>query len=361
MHIAGLVLDIYDQTDSGLLADDKDGLKTAGLLTAKLCSVEDLDRLPDSAFGLVGMTKNGSGVRKFALHDADATRLSAFYFAKNYKKLPPKVAEVVAIRLHDACRRHKVASPLGDVAISAEDLDHALACPTIDLGREDGIWPSKKAQSQSQEKDYVLVEQKPDGLKVGHYYVPDLDSLEEAAAAFEDGGWAELGPGMRVKIASGLRSRLQEAKLAVTEKVAAFSATSISPEIGHWLDSRKRLVPNTSWSALDEMYEKRATFSEHKLGRALEIFDQMHGLDEHWGRGVRDPYLSCYAEPGPQSIKVGELEVTEDQIRALARDTKKLASFFSLSDIAELQKDPIGAFNSLPKPTKELLAEAMVG
>lgn len=355
MKIGGLQLDAYD-AGIDVFRQERDSLEQCGLLDTELLSVEKVAELPDHRFGLVGMTKNGELVRRFPLHDDGNTKLSAFFFARNRAKLPSALAEKVALRIHAACQEHGVLSPIDGATVSPADIMAAVRSGPFDLEEAEGHFPAPKTAAA--EDDYAVVIEKK-GEKVGLYYVGNRDAIVEAAERFCDDGWRELTPELRVKVSESLVERLRGEQLPVPEKVAAYAAETLSPVLEHWLDARRALVPSTSHKALDEMWEKRASFGGRDLGRTLEVFDRMHGVHEHWDHGILDPFLSCYASPPPGSIKVGEQTVPEGDVRRLIFDTKKLASFMDLRTIATLQQNPISGFQALPRPTQEFLLEQM--
>ena len=353
MDIGGLQLDVYDRSEKDLLTTDRAYLEKGGMLDVELCASDEIDKLANHQFGLVGMTRQGQIVRRFPIHDHDHTKLAAFYFLRNKEKMPPLVAEKVAMRIHAACDEHKVPSPFGDA-----EVDHSILHEgPIDLDRADGHWSQKTAAAPG-EDDYALVVERHDGEKVGFYYCGNHDALKDAAEAFAYDGWQELEPAIRVKVAESIAERLRGEGFHVPEKVAAYAATDISPDMHHWLIARESLVPSSSRKALVEMWEKRADFTGRALGRTLEQFDRMHGLNVYWDGSLADPYKSCYLPSPGETIKVAGTDFSEEQIRTLAFDTKKLARVFSTSAIAEFQRDPIAVFKSLPRPTQEVLVGA---
>lgn len=353
MNIGGLQLDVYDRSEKDLLTEDQAALEKGGMLDVELCSSDELDKLANSRFGLVGMTRRGQIVRRFPLHDPSHTKLAAFYFLRNKEKMPPPVAEKVAMRIHAACDEHQVVSPFGDAEVDPSVLHE----DPLDLDRAEGHWQPKQASTPS-EDDYALVIERRDGEKVGFYYCGDHESLKEAAQTFDLDGWQELEPAVRVKVAEGLRDRLVGEGLFVPEKVASYASTDVNGDLRHWLIAREGLVPSSSRKALTEMWSKRAEFQGHKLGSVLEQFDRMHGLNVYWDGKLADPYKSCYLPSPGETIKVAGTDFSEEQIRELAFNTKKLARIFDTPAIAEFQRNPIEVFRSLPRPTQEVLVGA---
>jgi hypothetical protein len=350
MNIGGLQLDFYDRSDRDLIAQDRVALEKAGLLDMRLCGRDELDKLANTGFGLFGITKRGQIVRRFPIHDAEHAKLAAVYFLRNRHKLPPSVSEKIAMRIHAACATFDVPSPFDGLEVNTAVLHEG----PIDLDRASGHWNPKQAAATT-EDDYALVVTRADGEKIGFYFCGTKEALQEAADTFETDGWRELDPAMRTEVARSLEERLRGEGFFVPEKVASYAATDLSPDLRDWLVARHSLVPSTSRKALTEMWEKRAEFKGNALGRTLEQFDRMHGLQIYWDGKLADPYRSCYAAAAGESVKVAGTDVSEAQIRQIASNTKKLAQFFDMSSIAEFQRDPVAVFKSLPRPTQEIL------
>jgi hypothetical protein len=355
MEVAGLILDVYDLTPEDL-ARDRAALEKIGAMDAERLDPDALDKLPDHQFGLVGITKRGRKVRRFPLHDSEHAKLAALYFSRNGPKLPTEVAEKVAARIHAACLHHGVPSPLGSAQI--EKVAESLLEGAIDLGAASHttLGMARATTPDPVDDDYAVIVERGNGEKIAYYYIGDRKALKEAAETFEDNGWREIRqPELRAKIAQSIAERLSGEDLPVPPTVANYASTDVNPEFATWVDARLSLVPHEKRAALKQLVQKKAEFSGHGLGRALETFDRMTGLDQYWDVGLADPFKSCYAAP-IQSIKVGKVELRPEDLKKLAGDPKRLGQFFDTYGVLEFQRDPEGVFSSLPLPTQELIA-----
>ncbi len=358
MEVAGLILDAYDLTIEEL-AKDREAIEKVGAIDAERLGPQQIDELQDHHFGLIGITKRGRKLRRFPLHDAEHAKLAALYFSKNGHKLPVEIAEKVATRIHAACTHFGVPSPFGQVEI--EKLAESLLEGPVDLGAAPDVTlgMARLKTAEPSDDDYAVVVEKSDGEKIAYYYLGDRRALQEAARTFEDGGWREIAqPELRVKVAAAIAERLTGEGLEVPSRVADYASTDVRPDFEAWIDARRTLVPHEKRAALKELVQKKADFSGHGLGRALETFDRMAGLDQYWDAGLADPYQSCYAAM-PGVIKVGRVEIRPESLRKLAQNPEKLGEFFDTYGVLEFQRDPEGVFESLPAPTQELLAACM--
>ena len=104
MQTSGLVLDVYDDFNGGVLRSiftTPDEIPDLVKQAEALGSV-DRAKLPDNVFALV--MKNGDEqLRKYACTDPGNVVLSVLYFTKNAHKLPPEAQKTAAANLVTAC------------------------------------------------------------------------------------------------------------------------------------------------------------------------------------------------------------------------------------------------------------------
>lgn len=104
MQTSGLVLDVYDDFNGGVLraifpttSEIPDLVKQADAL-----GPTDRAKLPDNVFALV-LQNGDQQLRKYACTDPGNTVLSVLYFTKNAHKLPLEAVKVAAANLNTAC------------------------------------------------------------------------------------------------------------------------------------------------------------------------------------------------------------------------------------------------------------------
>lgn len=110
--LSGLILDIYDDPDGGVLRSVFGGydgvpelIKSAHALTAS-----ERGQLPDSLYALV-LHDGDVTLRKYACVDAGNTALSVEYFLKTAHKLPVEAQKVAAENLATACGWYGITPP----------------------------------------------------------------------------------------------------------------------------------------------------------------------------------------------------------------------------------------------------------
>ena len=112
--LSGLVLDAYDDFDSGVLfsiMSDRSSDQLAGLVKeAHSITEEERAQLPDEAFALV-LVDGSVEMKKFATIDAGNTALSVEYFLKTAHKLPEEAQKIAAQNLVAACGWYGLEAP----------------------------------------------------------------------------------------------------------------------------------------------------------------------------------------------------------------------------------------------------------
>jgi hypothetical protein len=110
MHLAGVILDIYDDANASLLVTKLAGAELPPSLDMELMSQEDLGRLPDRMFALVAQNA-GETVRKYAMHDSGHLATSVMYFMERSHLLPEQARKTAARNLVGACEWYDVQPP----------------------------------------------------------------------------------------------------------------------------------------------------------------------------------------------------------------------------------------------------------
>lgn len=152
--LSGLVLDVYDDAEGGVLRSLFSSQEEVPDLIkeARYINPEEHRELPDDVFALV-LHNDGACLRKYACTDGGNTALSVEYFLKTAHKLPAEAQKVAAENLVRACgwygieppeQLHKVALGLGS-ALSIGGA--ALTAPEVIKGTSQEI---KKNQALSQ-------------------------------------------------------------------------------------------------------------------------------------------------------------------------------------------------------------------
>lgn len=112
MKTAGLIFDVYDDSDRQILAAlfeyAPPGEKIA---SSRLLSPEHLGRLPNHVFALVADNGGSGPLRKYAMHDEAHLKLSVAYFLETGHHLPEEAQKVAARNLVRGCQWYDVDPP----------------------------------------------------------------------------------------------------------------------------------------------------------------------------------------------------------------------------------------------------------
>jgi len=111
MHLAGVILDIYDDANASLLVTKLAGAELpAHLQDMELVKQEELAQLPDRMFALVAENA-GETIRKYAMHDSSHLTTSVVYFLDRAHLLPESARKTAARNLVGACEWYDMEAP----------------------------------------------------------------------------------------------------------------------------------------------------------------------------------------------------------------------------------------------------------
>lgn len=111
MHLAGVILDIYDDANASLLVTKLAGAELPQhLQDMELMEQGELARLPDRMFALVA-ENGGETVRKYAMHDTGHLSTSVTYFMERSHLLPEQARKTAARNLVGACEWYDIVAP----------------------------------------------------------------------------------------------------------------------------------------------------------------------------------------------------------------------------------------------------------
>lgn len=112
MQVAGIVFDVYDDTNKEILSALFDyATPNEKIASATLLSQEKLASLPDELFAVVAENGPGGLLRRYPMHDEVHTKLSTLYFLEKAHLFPVEVQKIAARNLIRACRWYDVTPP----------------------------------------------------------------------------------------------------------------------------------------------------------------------------------------------------------------------------------------------------------
>lgn len=310
------------------------------------------------------MVDDGKVMKKFATADAGNTWMSTLYFAFTKDNLPPEAQKVAAANLIQACDRYDIEAP---------DMlwDYADGPASTNLVDVTGRRPSTKvAQVDAENVDYAI--ERSDGSR--YYPLRDASEVKTAMDYFERHA-RDFVPRERREFAVKVASKASEGALPLTEKVAAYSGGGWNPAVeGHitqrYIFLRDADMPMPARTQLMKLAQVRSAFNPEEFAEALEGFDREFGLDALWDRDLSDPWYAVTGdypadfekvakghEPVSESFTLGEVTVTEDELKNLAqRGLNTLRSHFGGEFASEYLQDPIKMFKSMPLPQRKFIA-----
>lgn len=290
----------------------------------------------DEDYALAIATDTGM-VRKYPLMTKGAALASAAYFVRyGVDGLNDGLAKVAAKRIVDALSSFEVPveGRIADLAKEAEELPAASR-----TYYNSQAWADKENPSPS---------------------LFDLFGTEGFEPAYEGDS---LSPSGKAR----LWMQVKEAGLQVPEEALDYSSTSFGSDLKLCLDARKTCVASDEAKGkLDDIYKMASDKSVAEVVDALEAFDIDNGIQNHWGRFFPDPYVSVVGTSiaktasSMETVSLGEKSMGHDEFSAVVTD--KIATIkdkfgSALSD--ELEKDPVGVYNSLPVDYKDALANVL--
>lgn len=348
MSFTNSVLDVYDDLAAGLPIAKDDRKKLASLNINP-----DPHDLPDSAFALNAITKEGQVIRKFPIKTPDDTRLSVYYFTKvAEEKLPPEARAITATFLKVACEHHGVSSTGRIDGYFDENIsENSIKLADIDKWRHEPEVP---------ENDFALTTE--DGKK--KYPINTPERVKTAAAYFRE-NHKLMSPAYRHQMADNITKKAAELGVEFphedVESLDKYASDRYSNVLEVAVGERRTALQNdpSAQITLDKLMEKRASMEPIKFARALEMFDLHSGLDQHWDRTIIDPYQSTFGgmKIAHPIYKFGKA-ISREKIAALAT-SDALQKHFDPNFIAEFQKDPAEVFESLPSPDQRLMVSLM--
>lgn len=379
MSIAAAVLDFYDDAQHELMSKVASPADLGDTQIAILSS-EERDRLPDSEFGLVLLTKRASVLRKFPLNDPGNAWLSSQYFANTHKKLAFPARFIAASHIKQACDAYGVppSSSVAAYAARAESTD--IQTNTFTEGSESGWMLKKLAQrelsmdktasasfdalAEMPNEHFALVVQQGDGEVIRKYAMPDPNHVQKAAAYFDKYAM-DLAPEYRHQFAQSVQARAAELDVDVSgsELLQKWAGSDWNPHLEAHLEQRKSLLPHNE-KAHDVLNKLAAsldrTTPEH-VAQVLTTFDDATGISRYYDRGLTDPYSSAMAKVAESwSAEVEGNTLTSADLRKVAA-SPKLASYMGQAFAGQFQKDAEAIFESLPTPEKIVIKKLATG
>jgi hypothetical protein len=379
MSIAAQIVDFYDDSTHEMMSKVAMPAEM-GNASMTMLTPEQHERLPDTEFGLIVLTKRASVLRKFPVNDPGNAWLSAQYFQQTHEKLAFPARFIAAKFIKQACDAYGVASsPLVD-SYAVKVAEDEAQTNTFAEGSESGWMLRKLAQREIMSKQadaaeinamtsmpnehFALVVRQGDGSIIRKYAMPDGGHVKTAAAYFEKYAM-DLPPQYRHRFAVSVQNRAEDLAVDISgsDAIEKWASSGWNKNVHAHLEQRKSLLPRNprACSILDKLAASMSETNPEDMASAIEAFDQSTGLDRYYDRGVTDPYASSMGKTASAwSADIDGQIITEADLRKVAT-TKKLAGYLGETFARQFSDHPTEIFESLPSPDKVLIKQVISG
>lgn len=192
-----------------------------------------------------------------------------------------------------------------------------------------------------------------------------LDSYADVKAAvsyFNDNHHMMAGSD-RHEFAVKTASRADELGIETGELLSRYGSTEYSPDLEAHISSRKAAAENFK-DAYNVLLEKRAEVEPQEFVELLKKVDEAAGLNWYYDGAVTDPYLATFGGKEKSANASwqwdGDERLTAEKLAELS-NSEEFKKSFSDDITSEFAKDPIAIFDSMPAPTKAIMARLAIG
>ena len=204
----------------------------------------------------------------------------------------------------------------------------------------------------------------------GYYPVRTYGEVEKAASYFGE-FWTDLTIDQRREYCTKLAYKADEfGFLELPELVGKYASRQFDPM--HRLYFQPRIDAMQADPSAVDMYERLAktasALDPDVAASALFELDKLCGLDAHYDTGIPDPFISLFGltktadadlnDTWSWSNNLGDSILEDDLLRLVQSTVHRtvLADTFDDNFVSALIKNPTVVFDSLPEPSKMVLA-----
>ena len=189
------------------------------------------------------------------------------------------------------------------------------------------------------------------------YPLDSYAQVKEAARYFGD-THAFMDPDVRHEYCQNLVKRAEALAIPVTPLIQKYGSSTYAPgyEVEICLDARRTsLLDGSQRGILDKLAERRNLMKPEEFAVALQEFDKMASLDQHYG-DIPDAYYTTFGKTakersaGSEAVLEGNEYLEAGKLEDFAnRGAAALTARFGSKFTQAFQDDPKGIFSSLPR------------
>jgi len=296
--------------------------------------------------------ENGSTSNKFNISDAGNTWLSSLYYSANREYLPAEAQKVASTMIKAASEAYGI--PVTST-IQADSVSYdLLETNVVDLT---GIKPRRNIVKEA--GAFAL------GSK---YPINTAQQIKTAQEYFKE-NVNRFDPYSRREYAVKVAHAAESFGLPLEESIQSYSGNKYSSDLENHLAVRYSILqkeesPPEVRDSLIKVASMVTKLPPHEFAEALSEFDSATGLNRYWDNGVMDPWYSTFCiekvAMGMGGLKaklsVGDMTITEEELKLLSQDMRKLRNLFGEEFALSFSKDPVSIFKSMPLPQKKVIA-----
>lgn len=199
-------------------------------------------------------------------------------------------------------------------------------------------------------------------LNDSRYPLDSYADVKAAVAYFNDNQHMMAGSD-RHEFAVKTASRADELGIETGELLSRYGSTEYSPDLEAHIASRKAAAENYK-EAYNVLLEKRAEVEPEAFVELLKKVDEAAGLNWYYDGAVTDPYLATFGGKEKSANASwqwdGDERLTAEKLAGLS-NSEEFKNSFGSDITSEFAKDPIAIFDSMPAPTKAIMARLAIG
>ncbi len=198
---------------------------------------------------------------------------------------------------------------------------------------------------------------------IGRYPLDNYHQVKAASAYFNE-NHKLMEPEDRREFAINMVKRASALNIPVSDLAEHYAAPGYASDVHLQIevDGRRPIIKEAEHlELLDELMEAKYRLSPEVFARTLGEIDKLAGIAEFYGSEINDPFYATFGKSAQEQKKedpkdaviIGNEYMTVRDLKAFAESgDEAMKKRFGEDVTTELQKDPTGIFDSLPRDQK---------